>query len=245
WVFNRDNLWTKKMWKDLAKKDSFSFSSQDQKAQVRLNFLKESAQQSLIAGQVGGIQSKAELLFSGQGNLDNLMCACALALSVGAKPEQIWKNISQCRLPKGRQEWFFMKDKRVSVLFDAYNANPASMDFFLKSCQKFSKSRVLILGDMKELGEKSEEYHQQLACHPSVLESRCVFFIGEHSRLIEEELGKNNFKGRFKSFKAYNKALLSDLQMELKAGDLLGLKASRSLALERLAFDLTGKDFLA
>ena len=52
-------------------------------------------------------------------------------------------------------------------------------------------------------------------------------------------------KGQFKGFRAYNKALLADLQMELKAGDLLGLKASQSLALERLAFDLTGKDFLA
>ena len=245
WVFNKDNPWTKKMWEDLTKTNSFSFSSQDKKTSVRLNFLKEAPQKALITGQIGGISSKAELLFSGSENLDNLMCACALALSVGAKPEQIWKNIPQCRLPKGRQEWFFMENKRVSVLFDAYNANPASMDFFLKSCQKFSKSRVLILGDMKELGEKSKKYHQQLASHPSVLESRCIFFIGEYAGLIGEELRKNNFKGQFKGFRAYNKALLADLQMELKAGDLLGLKASRSLALERLAFDLTGKDFLA
>ncbi|MDE0092520.1 MAG: hypothetical protein OXN83_04455, partial [Oligoflexia bacterium] len=212
---------------------------------VSLHFLKESANSSLVAGRIGAVQSKAELLFSGPGNLDNLMGACSLALSAGAQPQQIWEKVSQCRLPKGRQEWFFMEDRQVSVLFDAYNANPASMDFFLKSCQKYSKSRVLILGDMKELGVKSKEYHQQLACHPSVLESRCVFFVGEYGSFIEEELKKKNFKGRFKSFKAYSRDLLSDIKSELKAGDLLGLKASRSLALERLAFDLTGKDFLS
>ena len=245
WVFNRDNLYTKKMWEDLAKQDSISFSSQNQKAQVRLSFLKESAQQSVMTGWIGAVQSKAELLFSGQENLDNLMGACALALSVGAEPEQIWKKAPQCRPPKGRQEWFFMEDKQVFVLFDAYNANPSSMDFFLKSCQKFPKQRVLILGDMKELGEKAEKYHQQLASHPSVIESRCVFFIGEYASLIEEELKKNNFKGQFKSFKEYNQDVLADLKLELKAGDLLALKASRSIALERLAFDLTGKDFLA
>ena len=72
-----------------------------------------------------------------------------------------------------------MKDQNISVLFDAYNANPSSMNFFLNSCQKSSNQRVLILGDMKELGDKAEEYHQQIGSHPAVLDSRCVFFIGD------------------------------------------------------------------
>ena len=244
WIFNQDNLWTKEMHKELAKESSIGFSFQSGVAQVSLAFLTELANSSFVEGHIGSAQSTAELLFSGRENLDNLMCSCALALSVGAKPEQIWKRIPQCRLPKGRQEWFFMKDKQVSVLFDAYNANPASMDFFLQTCQKFSDSLVLILGDMRELGEDSEKYHRQLAHHPAVLKSRCVFFIGEYAGLVEEEIKKNGFKGQFKSFKTYNRSLLADLKLELETGDLLGLKASRSVALECLAFDLTGKDFL-
>ncbi|MCY4320819.1 MAG: UDP-N-acetylmuramoyl-tripeptide--D-alanyl-D-alanine ligase [Bdellovibrionaceae bacterium] len=245
WLFNKDNLWTKKMWEELAKKDSIYFSSQDEKADVNFHFLKESIGKSVIKGHIGDIESSAELLFSGQENLSNLMGACAVALSLGAKPDQIWKKVSQCHVPKGRQEYFFMEKQKVSILFDAYNANPASMNFFLKTCQKASQSRILILGDMKELGEDSKKYHKELACHPCVLEARCVFFIGEYSALIEEELKKNNFKGKFKAYKTYNKTLLTDLKKELKTGDFLGLKASRSLALERLAFNLTGKDFLA
>ena len=244
WIFNKDNFYTQKMWRELRRKNSICFSSQEQEADVQLNFLKESSKKSKLAGHIGAVQSKAELSFYGQANLENLMGACALALSVGAKPERIWEKLSQCHLPKGRQEWFFMKDKQISVLFDAYNANPSSMDFFLKSCQKFSKQNFLILGDMKELGEKAEEYHQQIGSHPAVLGARCVFFIGEYAGLIEEELKKNNFKGLFKSAKVYNKNVLVDIKLELRAGDLLGLKASRSLALERLAFDLTGQDFL-
>ena len=244
WIFNKDNFYTNKMRRELGKKDSICFSSQDRKAHVSLHFLRESAQKSLIAGRIGSVSSQAELLFSGQGNLDNLMCACALALAVGAKPDQIWKRLSECRLPKGRQEYFFMKDKQISVLFDAYNANPGSMDFFLKICQKFSKRRVLILGDMKDLGEKAKKYHQELARRPALLESDCIFFVGDHSALMEEELRKNNFKGYFKGAEAYNKSLLEDIKSRLKAGDLLGLKASRSLALENIAFDLTGHHFL-
>ena len=244
WAFNKDNPYTKKMWEELGTENSICFSSQDQQAHVQLNFLKESAQKSKIKGRIGAVSSQAELSFSGQENLNNLMGACVLALAVGAKPEQIWKKVSQCRLPKGRQEWFFMEEQKLSVFFDAYNANPSSMNFFLNSCQKFSKQRVLILGDMKELGEKAEEYHQQIGSHPAVLASRCVFFIGEYASLIEGELKKNGFKGYFKAVKAYNKDLLADIKTELKSGDLLGLKASRSLALERLAFDLTGHDFL-
>ena len=245
WVFNRDNVWTDKMFHELAPSHPsvLIFSSRRENADVRLNWIQESAQSSVVAGHIGPVRSQVKVTFSGAPNLENLMCASALALGAGIDPKEIWQKIPQCRLPKGRQEWFQVKDKNISIVFDAYNANPSSMDFFLQSCGKFSKpdQRLLVIGDMKELGGDSERYHRELAQHSEVLKSRFVAFVGEYAGIIEEQLRDRGFKGRFISSKTYDNNILSAVKEELQPEDLLAIKASRSLRLERLFFDLTGQ----
>ena len=245
WLFNRDNVWTEHMFQELGAFHSsvLSFSSHKKSEDIHFQFSKEDRESSLIEGCIGSVQSRAEVSFSGGHNLMNLMCACGLALATGVQAERIWGLIPQCRLPKGRQEWFYLKDKNISVLFDAYNANPSSMEFFLKSCEKFSKDRqsLFVLGDMKELGEDSVSYHEQLAEETVLLNSRFIAFIGEYSEIVGEQLREKGFKGRFVSSKVYDNNVLSVLKEELKSNDFLALKASRSLKLEKLLFDLTGQ----
>ena len=248
WVFNRDNKWTRAMWGRLSQTHPkiLGFSSHEKTADVRLRFLKESQKQSQIAGHIGSLQSQSKVLFFGRENLENFMCACALGLAVGLKPEQIWKQAVQCRLPKGRQEFTTLKNKKISICFDAYNANPSSMEFFFNSSQKssFGQNRIFILGDMKELGKESEKYHKELSHNPILLSSRVIFFVGEYACLIEEELKKNHYQGIFKAFTSYSESLSSLVKKHWKKGDFIGIKASRTLGLERLFFDLTGKKIL-
>ena len=248
WVFNRDNVWTEKMFHELAPSHPsvLTFSSRRENADVRLNWIQESAQSSVIEGHIGSVRSQAKVTFSGAPNLENLMCAGALALGAGIDPKEIWRKIPQCRLPKGRQEWFQVKDKNISILFDAYNANPSSLDFFLQSCEKFSKAgqRILVIGDMKELGKDSVRYHKELAGQKAVLESRFVAFVGEYGPLVEEECRQKGFKGRFIHSPSYENKILSAVKEELKSGDFVAVKASRSLKLEQLIVDLTGQKIL-
>ena len=132
WLFNRDNPYTEQMFQELtgSHKPFSSFSSRRLNVDVHLQFLKESARGSLIKGHIGSVPSQAKIVFNGKQNLENLMCACGLALGAGIQPKQIWKLIPKCSLPTGRQNWFQIKEKNISILFDAYNANPSSMDFF-------------------------------------------------------------------------------------------------------------------
>lgn len=248
WIFNKDNPWTKKMFQELSPSHPtvLTFSYQDQTADVHLRFVKEGCMSSTIKGHIGSVKSQAEVLFSGQVNIENLMSASALALSAKIDPETIWKQLPKCRLPEGRQEWFHIKDQNISILFDAYNANPSSMASFLQSCRKFSKpeQRLLIIGDMKELGTELVRYHKELACQPAVLESRFVALIGEHAGLLEEELNNKGFKGTCVRSASYDNKVLSAIKEVSKQGDFIGIKASRSLKLERLFFDLTGRKIL-
>ncbi len=245
WIFNRDNFWTENMFQKSSRSQKLvlTFSSIKQNTDVCLNFVEEKAMSSLIQGRIGSVKGQSLVLFSGSPHLENLMCACCLALGAGIDPKTIWNQISQCRLPPGRQELLHIKDKNISIFFDGYNANPSSMNFFLDFIGRFStpQQRLLALGDMKELGPASSHFHKQLATHSALLESRFIIFMGQHGLLLEEELKKQGFKGSFICSDIYNSKILSVLREELKPGDFLAVKASRSFRLERLVRDLTGK----
>ena len=281
WIFNKDNIWVKKMWRELGRNRLSSLSSFDKKAKtetekgiknqpdlslnrrgragvlsfsshlknvdVRLNFDQRDKKHSLIRGRIGDFESSAKVGVSGRENLENLMCASAIGLAMGLEPERIWKRLSDCRVPEGRQELCVLKEQNISFYFDAYNANPSSMAFFLKSCERAcaGRNRILILGDMKELGKDTEKYHKELAGNETLLSSKMVFFIGDNSSLIEEELKRKGYKGFFKGFTAYSPELASFLKKNWKKGDFIGIKASRSLALENLFFELSGNRVLS
>ena len=245
WVFNRDNPWTEKFFHELSVHHPLilTFSSHYKKSDVCLRFLKQKADSSLIEGVVGGRRSKAKVLFSGQAHLENLMCACALALGAGIEPQKIWGLIPKCELPEGRGQWFHLKNKKTSIFFDAYNANPSSMDFFLQNCKKFvpADKCLFVIGDMRELGPDSVFYHQQLAQQIALLNPRFIAFIGKWASLVKNQLKQKKFKGQFISSRVYNEKILLALKGELKPGDIVAIKASRCLKLEELLFDLTGK----
>ena len=244
WIFNRDNFYTDKMFQKLGASHPsvLTFSSRKKDTDVHLYFLKEEAQSSVIGGQIASVRSEAKVAFSGNHNLENLMCACALALGAGIDPQEIWNLIPKCRTISGRQQWIHLKDKNISILFDAYNANPSSMDSFFKSCEKFSRAGkcLFVIGDMKELGKDSVRYHTQLASQPVLLKSRFVVFVGKYASLVEEQLKQKGFKGQFIGSKTYDRQILSAVKNELKKEDMLAIKASRSLKLEQLLCDLTG-----
>lgn len=247
WVFNEDNSWTRKMLEELnsQKKKIFTFSGENKKADVFLSVIQEKRNEMYIEGHVGGISGTAKVLFAGKVQLENLMCASALALASFVKPEDIWKRISKCHLPPGRQNWFEWEEKQISILFDAYNANPLSMGFFLNQCQKFRSSKgrlILIVGDMKELGEKSEIYHKELSQNQALRTSDFIWYIGEHGEVVERTLKETSaFKGQFVKSESYEKSLLLKLKDYLQPYDMVGIKASRSLKLEQALSDLIGK----
>lgn len=247
WVFNEDNPWTRKMLEELKdrQKKILTFSRKNKKADVFLSIVQEKRNEMYIEGHIGEVSGKTKVLLEGDVQLENLMCASALALASFIKPEDIWKRIPECHLPPGRQNWFEWKEQQVSILFDAYNANPLSMGFFLNQCQKFRSSKdrlILILGDMKELGEKSKSYHEELSQNHTLKTSDFIWYIGEYGEIVERALKEtDSFEGQFIKSESYEKSLLLKLKDYLQPYDIVGIKASRSLKLEQALFDLTGQ----
>ena len=111
------------------------------------------------------------------------------------------------------------------IILDAYNANPTSMKAAIDSFEMMEgKNKVLILGDMFELGEFEFEEHQKIASLTLTANFKTVFFVGELFHKVATD---------YLQFKEFN-----DLKKHLKTQDLSNstilIKGSRGMQLERV-----------
>jgi len=119
-----------------------------------------------------------------------------------------------------------IQKENSKIILDAYNANPSSMEVALKSFGKLADtSKILVLGDMFELGEISAEEHQTIADLAETLNAKKVYLIGE-----------NFYKTSTKKALKYER--FSDFINAINSKDFdnstILIKGSRGMALEKL-----------
>lgn len=194
----------------------------------------------------------------GEHNALNAMAAVAVARRMGVSDAQIATAMADIQPISMRMEEQLVGD--VRVFNDAYNANPesmrASITAFLESTADAPR-RVLILGDMLELGDTSATQHRDLlewvARHPSAAEIDAVVLIGPamaqaHATAgsaLQDAIGKRHTDAA-RSERLLTRPELTDdeasaLATLLHAGDTVLLKASRGMALERIATALADR----
>ena len=162
----------------------------------------------------------------GEYNFENIMMALSVSKFLGIK-EEISANIISKYHPEDNRSQKFTFSSNCIVL-DAYNANPVSMVNAIESVSKFpSKNKVMILGDMNELGKFMESEHRNIGKITSRLNLEACYFVGSKMKFAHEE---NKLSLWFEK--------LSDLEDELaekkfRNSDIL-VKGSRSLELESL-----------
>lgn len=167
---------------------------------------------------------------------DALLAAC-IAKRLGLTNEEIKRGLEKFRPVENRSDvaWEILRNgKKVCLLKDFYNANPSSMEAALNlfnSSSGFSK-KIAILGDMKELGDFSEEMHKNIGSLCANFSFDAMFFVGEEMKNAYE---KNNGNKNAFWFSADELCFVADALLE-KASEnsLILLKASRSLKFERL-----------
>ncbi|MBD3864414.1 UDP-N-acetylmuramoyl-tripeptide--D-alanyl-D-alanine ligase [Olleya marilimosa] len=113
-----------------------------------------------------------------------------------------------------------------SIILDAYNANPSSMDVALKNFSiQDTKNKIAILGDMFELGDSAPEEHQNIVNLLSFLDIDKVILVGENFYTTNTE---NSNLEKYKSFEDFKNNYKT-----IKDSALL-IKGSRGMALERI-----------
>ncbi len=248
-IFNIENFFTRKMFEEymLAHPDAkpLLFCSKMDEFAKRLKpdvvfEIKDSDMTNLkIAGQIQGTKGEADVPVFGDHNVYNLMAAAALALSVGMTGKEIWKALPKCQTSWGRSQWLTVKNGS-HVLFDAYNANPESMK---AAVENFAKLRcrgrkIAFLGEMREMGTSAGEVHRELGSLVGKMNFDHIIFVGPSHAEFSAGVEASGFQNNLLVTKAYKNNLAESVQPVIDRDDLVLIKASRGMELERILQEL-------
>jgi UDP-N-acetylmuramoyl-tripeptide--D-alanyl-D-alanine ligase len=168
----------------------------------------------------------------GSYNLQNILLAAGVGLQFGIPGASIAEAISGYTPENQRSQ--LVKGERNQVILDSYNANPDSMREAIRGLLSYASGpSMLVLGDMAELGEASQEEHKTLVTWIKSLDVDRVLLVGPKFSQVGE------LSAPFVVFS--DKQMLEDhLNADLPTGYHILVKGSRVMELEQLKPLLTG-----
>lgn len=172
---------------------------------------------------------KTVLPVYGESNASNFLAACAVALKLGLTKKEIIAGAQKFKSVQGRL--FIKKYKNAIVIDDTYNASPASIRSavdLLKRIKTFKK-KVVVLGDVFELGSKSSKLHKELSEIFSADKNLTVLTTG----IMMKHLHKQLRLKKVRSIHFYLREALSlYLQYEEIDNAVILVKGSRGMKME-------------
>ena len=160
----------------------------------------------------------------GEYNLINIIASIKIGNFFGVNLNKIIELLTNYKFKNNRSE--LIKTKYNQIILDAYNANPSSMMFAIKSFIKLKTNleKVIILGDMLELGDETIKFHKEIIEYLHLKKIKNCILIGEIFHKISCEFLK------FKS----KEQLVKTLSKEKNKQKLILIKGSRKMKLETL-----------
>ena len=177
------------------------------------------------------------LPFIGKHMALNCLAAASVCISLGNNPKNFLKKMGSFELIEGRGKRYICEyyGKRITIIDESYNSNPDSMSAAIQTFSSINnldfKRKVLIVGDMLELGKLTQKAHENLASEINNTSIDCVLACGKEikytwEKIIEEKKG---------SYYSETDSLIEDLRELIRDGDLLLLKGSSSSNVHKIA----------
>lgn len=171
----------------------------------------------------------------GKGNMENALAAWAVCRKFGLSAGDFAKAIKTMPLVSMRTE--LKQFGNITVIDDCYNANPASMKNALDILAKLSQSKearpVFICGDMAELGNHSEQLHEELGAYIAKSNVQLVLSTGPLSGLAAQTAKTAaDYDLQVQKFENIN-LCCDNLHKFVQDYDIILVKGSRSAALEK------------
>jgi UDP-N-acetylmuramoyl-tripeptide--D-alanyl-D-alanine ligase len=164
----------------------------------------------------------------------NLLAAYAACRTLGYEFANV--DCPKIKLSASAMRGELIEKNGVKIINDAYNANPESMKAGLEAFKEMPAEgrRGLILGDMLELGESSEKYHRELGQALAGYSFEFALIVGNWSEAVLEGAKEGGVDVRkLRGFKSSTKAA-ERVNEFLKPGDVVYVKGSRGVALEKI-----------
>ncbi|MGM8211838.1 UDP-N-acetylmuramoyl-tripeptide--D-alanyl-D-alanine ligase [Virgibacillus sp. W0430] len=169
----------------------------------------------------------------GQHHAKNCAYAIAVAKKLSIHMNKVKQAISALKITNMRFEQ--LKGRNGSTIInDAYNASPTSMIASIEVIKQMSrfKHKILVLGDIYELGDFSETLHQSIAPHIDN-QITALFTYGKESETITKAVEQENTISTCAHFHSINK-LINALEPLLTTDTIVLFKASRGMQFEKI-----------
>jgi UDP-N-acetylmuramoyl-tripeptide--D-alanyl-D-alanine ligase len=208
---------------------------------VALEILEHGAEGLRFLLGVGNRELEVRLAIPGEHNAANAAAAAAAAVALGCSDREIVDGLADVR-PVGRRMRVERLASGVTLLDDCYNANPQSMTAALATLRDLAARQggraVAALGDMLELGPESEPLHRALGAETARVASIYAAF-GPRSTAAADAARAAGLAADAVFHTEDVAALAAFLRSRLAPGDVLLVKGSRGMQLERLVETLS------
>jgi UDP-N-acetylmuramoyl-tripeptide--D-alanyl-D-alanine ligase len=165
------------------------------------------------------------------------LAASGVGMALGLNLVNVSEALRSYQAPPGRLRPL-KGIKRTWIIDDTYNAAPTSTLAALDVLEQLSIGRkVAALGDMAELGVKSEAAHRQIAVRIQELGTQLVFLVGGKTKAIQDELAKRRFAGTVYWFGTSDEARMT-VQNKIMEGDTILVKGSQAVRMEKIVKEI-------
>jgi UDP-N-acetylmuramoyl-tripeptide--D-alanyl-D-alanine ligase len=199
----------------------------------------ETAQGIRFTVEIGGVRQALRMVFVGSHNVTNALAAVATGSALGLSLPEIAAGLEAARPVKGRCVW--RQADGVRILDDTYNANPASVQAALETALAHRRDSrlVVVLGDMLELGPTSEAAHRDVGRQIAALGAGLFVAMGPQMRTAVDAARQHGLAEAFHA--ATFEDAVAHLLKRVASGDLVLVKGSRGMRMERIADALAAR----
>jgi UDP-N-acetylmuramoyl-tripeptide--D-alanyl-D-alanine ligase len=178
-----------------------------------------------------------------RGAINNSIIVFALLDLIGKDVQKGLDQLKNFTTSEGRGKILEIEieNKKITIIDDTYNASLLSIKMGIENCQDFknllNKKRLLCaIGDMRELGSKSQNIHQEILDFIDKKHFAKVFLVGQEMKIANDKLKISNSINFSDSTE-----LAEKISNFLEDGDILYIKGSRGIKMEKIIEKLTNK----
>jgi len=189
------------------------------------------------------LNGKEKLLIPmlGEHNVLNALAAIAAAIHLGANMNSIVQGLATFSASAMRMQ--VCQCRGAIIINDAYNANPRAMRESISTAVAIpAERRIFALGDMLELGEQAHEAHFSLGRYIGGVNPDLLYLVGEFSGDVRDGALNTGMQSERIYCCDDTEEIATSLRYILSTGDLLLVKGSRGMRMERVVQRLIEED---
>lgn len=227
-VINLDSPWFESWYQTLGDRKAHVFSTHNPTAELRAEGIRldeRGCPAFELITRAGAVDIQLDLL--GRHNVDNALAAAGAALALNVSLDAISRGLSKVQPMAGRGQ-SLPGCKGSLIIDDSYNANPVSVCAAIDLLAGLGGQRVLVLGDMGELGQREEQAHAEIGAYAKAQGLSGLYTTGRLSALAATAFGEGG------QVFADRTELAEALKAQLNPQTRVLVKGSRSAGMEEV-----------